>query len=297
MAHEIEEPQIRYETVRVTVALARRWLQKNHPNNRTLNQNAVDRFVEAIKSGNWDLNHQGIAFDSKGLLIDGQHRLTALVVAADGMSKADEKKLSVLMSVAHYPEGLNVRFVDRGTTRKHGNMLEMAGIVEKGFGNKASAMGRSLLCLSRNMVTCPDYEAVAHKLMEKSLPDMIQLHEGCGRWRVSSHVLSALIYALPVDRAAIAELAKKVKMNDGLEVHSGGWHLRKIVDKEHEGVGRTNGVTVSMMVLQCIRLHLSGESRKIIKINREMNGEVVVPEALQYFQRQRARVGVGAEVF
>ena len=37
--------------------------------------------MEILQSGNWQLTHQGIAFDKNGVLIDGQHRLWAIVEA------------------------------------------------------------------------------------------------------------------------------------------------------------------------------------------------------------------------
>ena len=41
----------------------------------------VAQYADDMLNGHWDLTHQGIAFNTKGELIDGQHRLAAIVKA------------------------------------------------------------------------------------------------------------------------------------------------------------------------------------------------------------------------
>jgi hypothetical protein len=49
--------------------------------NRPLSKAVVRSFTDAIRRGEWMVTHQGIAFDADGVLIDGQHRLAAVVEA------------------------------------------------------------------------------------------------------------------------------------------------------------------------------------------------------------------------
>ena len=49
--------------------------------NRPLSRSVVRSFAEAMRRGDWLITHQGIAFDSNGVLVDGQHRLAAIVEA------------------------------------------------------------------------------------------------------------------------------------------------------------------------------------------------------------------------
>lgn len=49
--------------------------------NRPLSQPVVRAFSEAMQRGDWLVTHQGIAFDTNGTLVDGQHRLAAIVAA------------------------------------------------------------------------------------------------------------------------------------------------------------------------------------------------------------------------
>lgn len=64
--------------VKVSPSLAKEWLQTN-TNNRKLSRPSVLRYAGDMLSGAWKLNHQGIAFDEEGVLVDGQHRLHAVI--------------------------------------------------------------------------------------------------------------------------------------------------------------------------------------------------------------------------
>lgn len=69
---------MRTEIRTVTPALAKIWLYQNK-NNRAIRKHIVDNYAEQMKDGKWDLTGQGITFDENGDLIDGQHRLNAII--------------------------------------------------------------------------------------------------------------------------------------------------------------------------------------------------------------------------
>jgi hypothetical protein len=62
----------------VTPEMAKQWLLKNNFN-RPLKPKLVDNYVRQIEAGNWRRTHQGIAFDEEGVVLDGQHRLHAII--------------------------------------------------------------------------------------------------------------------------------------------------------------------------------------------------------------------------
>lgn len=71
---------VRTAWVHVTPRVAAAYLAMNH-DNRHLSAAVVRRLSEEMKAGLWRHTHQGIAFDDSGALIDGQHRLTAILSA------------------------------------------------------------------------------------------------------------------------------------------------------------------------------------------------------------------------
>lgn len=64
----------------ITPELARKYLA-HHGGNRNLNANAVADYARDMAAGRWHLTHQGIAFSDTGELLDGQHRLQAIIRA------------------------------------------------------------------------------------------------------------------------------------------------------------------------------------------------------------------------
>ena len=66
---------------RVTPETALQWLTTHNTSNRPLSKPFVAQLAAQIQRGEWQLTHQGIAFDEDGILIDGQHRLAAIVKA------------------------------------------------------------------------------------------------------------------------------------------------------------------------------------------------------------------------
>ncbi len=79
-----------YQTVMVDPPKAQTWLQKGGKN-RSLNIKHVKRLAVLMQEGRWVLNGQTISFSADGKLLDGQHRLNAVI----------ESGVTVPMSVSY----------------------------------------------------------------------------------------------------------------------------------------------------------------------------------------------------
>lgn len=66
---------------RITPEQAKIYLGKNTDNYRKLNSNRVLTYAADMKNGKWQLNGEGIKFSKDGVLLDGQHRLQAIIKA------------------------------------------------------------------------------------------------------------------------------------------------------------------------------------------------------------------------
>jgi hypothetical protein len=71
---------VRSKVQSITPKRAAELLEAN-TTNRPLSTPVVRAFAEAMKRGEWLVTHQGIAFDVHGVLVDGQHRLAAIIEA------------------------------------------------------------------------------------------------------------------------------------------------------------------------------------------------------------------------
>ena len=69
-----------HQIMEVTPELAKAFLQKN-TSNRAKRGRWISDLANMIQRGEWVTTHQGIAFAENGKLLDGQHRLEAIVLA------------------------------------------------------------------------------------------------------------------------------------------------------------------------------------------------------------------------
>lgn len=65
----------------VTPEMAKLFLQKVSPNNRPVNYKKVDRYMKQMLANKFDYKDSisDIEFDQQGFLVNGQHRLRAIV--------------------------------------------------------------------------------------------------------------------------------------------------------------------------------------------------------------------------
>lgn len=66
------------QIMEVTPEMAAKWLS-NNPNVRRMRRGRVDAIARSIRAGEFQTTHQGIALQKGGALLDGQHRLAAIV--------------------------------------------------------------------------------------------------------------------------------------------------------------------------------------------------------------------------
>jgi len=77
--------KMKTQLIEVTPKLAREWLKANKAN-RPLRPSHVETLRMSFERGEYVTTHQGVAFDEDGVLLDGQHRLTAISLLPDGYS-------------------------------------------------------------------------------------------------------------------------------------------------------------------------------------------------------------------
>lgn len=70
----------RADVLTITPDLAKEWLDRN-VHNRPVRKNKVVNYARDMQAGNWALNGEAIKFAVDGVLLDGQHRLLAIVAA------------------------------------------------------------------------------------------------------------------------------------------------------------------------------------------------------------------------
>jgi len=97
---------------------AHEWMERNTIN-RQIRSGRVSAYARDMKSESWVLTHQCIAFNANGDLIDGQHRLMAIM----------ESNMSIMMYVARYADvgatAMAMPF-DSGAQRSNADILHVS---------------------------------------------------------------------------------------------------------------------------------------------------------------------------
>lgn len=99
----------------ITPKQAEKYLQFN-TSNRNLRKSLVSQYARDMTNGKWRLTHQGVAFNCDGTLLDGQHRLKAIV----------ESGVTVQMLVARGVDSKNQLVMDDHAKRSAGDALTLA---------------------------------------------------------------------------------------------------------------------------------------------------------------------------
>lgn len=67
------------QVINVSPELAKRWLEDHNDRNRKLARNRVDQYARDMRDGEWTFDGSPINFNPEGQLLNGQHRLHAIV--------------------------------------------------------------------------------------------------------------------------------------------------------------------------------------------------------------------------
>lgn len=112
---------VRSQWMNVTPARAKEWLENNFVN-RPLVEDVVISYARDMVNGEWVETHQGLAFNDKDELIDGQHRLHSIV--RSGVTV----RMMVTFGLPSTIEGKEMTTmdaVDRGRTRSVADQLKI----------------------------------------------------------------------------------------------------------------------------------------------------------------------------
>lgn len=140
---------MRVQTVKISPKRAAAWLEKSGARTqRSLSQRRVEKIAHAISEGQWRMTHQAIALNAKEEVLDGQHRLHAIVRAG--------RTVEALVAFDTPDETFEV--IDSGAARSTADAVKIAGYSSP---NVAAATVRSLLTYNQIAGTTDEWR-VAH---------------------------------------------------------------------------------------------------------------------------------------
>lgn len=119
---------VRCQWMEITPDQARLWLRNNF-RNRPVSDDLVTAYARDMRNGAWVETHQGIAFNDRDELIDGQHRLMAIILA--GVTVRMMVVFGLPSKIAGH-EMTTMDAVDRGKTRSVADQLKIQHGIKHG---------------------------------------------------------------------------------------------------------------------------------------------------------------------
>jgi len=121
----------KYTEMLVTPDMAKNWLENHNPKNRKISIDRVHTYASDITNGNWDITGDGICFDEQGNLLNGQHRLAAVVCA---------NKPALFLICTGMPRSINYDSGRKRTIKDNIKMFADADYSQKLIGTASLAM-------------------------------------------------------------------------------------------------------------------------------------------------------------
>jgi hypothetical protein len=260
--------------VTVTPGIADEWLKKNNPKNRSIGRNHVARLTADMKAGRWHLTHQGIAFDADGQLVDGQHRLTAVM----------QSGATVEMAVFFY-EGKAPPGIDMAKSRSFGDELALSGRTGKEMSKRVAA---ACVAMRTGLIGSCDFppRSVQVSIFE-IYGDEIESVLPKTPSSIASIFAAAFAYARGVSPAEVDAFMIKLFSRVGFDEKDPERLLDRYISS-FRSRDRTANKDAFYKTLRCIKARLEGE--KISKLQAPSEGEASA--ALRYFDRLRKAKGL-----
>jgi hypothetical protein len=277
----LKQGVLKQEVVNITSQVAKKYLATN-THNRNLSGSRVDTYATDMLVDKWHLTHQGLAFDTEGVLMDGQHRLNAVILAQE--IAGDEKKISIPMLVTWGVKREAMISIDGMLVRKVGDQLHLFDNLENG--RKYESGSRVILYLERR-----EYGG---KLSVDMARDIVRRHKQGLEWSIGTctrnpvaraPVFGALAYAYPTDPERVN--AFTLMLRDGT---GEGWNkghpahtLREYLIRTDVGNHRDRNI-LTVVTLRALMAYLKGQPLLVIK-QEAMTGEAAVNETLKFFHK------------
>lgn len=268
----VADPVVEIQTI--TPDMARQYLEANVCN-RPLAEHRVVTFQRDIEGGAWRLTGEAIKFDTNGNLLDGQHRLWAVVNA--------DKPITTFVVTGLEPETQEV--MDTGQKRTMGQVLGLRGIINP---NVVSAVAILMIQWEqgdrfRDVGTTRTSRMVSHTDISRVLdenPDIIDAVAFAVARRIPGITVSVEAFALTLLRRvnkdeADAFMADLATMRTGGSGDPRAALLKRLANarEAHESIDRYTQAIILIRTWNAVR---KGEEQ--FRVQTRVRGQVIDAE-------------------
>lgn len=247
----------------VTPQIASRWLHSNCIN-RSLSKTHVRAIAKDMSDGLWTTTHEGVAFDWNGNLIDGQHRLEAII----------ESGMTIKLLVARNIDPEAMQVIDTGRTRSLTDRLSLSG--------KHGKVSNAVVATMRFM--CEGVEYGGSKMRYYDADKMLAMHRDAIEFALDAMPCMKFVgtapprgavarsyYSYPQDRIREFCTALQAGIGDFGEMNS--VRLLNIALRNTEGGSRFAQLRRYCLAQKALYAFLERRPIKILRVSPNAKGE------------------------
>ena len=268
---------ITVDKIDITPEIALQFLSFN-ADNRPLRRTVVENFKGALLRGEYVMTHQGVAFSEAGILMDGQHRLTAISELRDG---------SFPMLVTRGLPDDAFKSMDGGVKRTASDALkEDKRLVE-------AARLIAVLCSRSESKSSPTVPMLIPYIEEIALnhAELMDAYSSAVKTWTSAPVRVAAIVALR-EGADIDYVKSIYRLLATRDLDAMPPVARALFKSESSGVVRASNTTD--MIARCLVVFDRRRAQnKIIKVNGTASTYALIRESFKEIVEQQATVVLG----
>lgn len=244
------------QVMTITPDLAKRWMEKNTVN-RPFSRATHDSYVAAMKRGEWKLNGESIKFTRDGRMIDGQHRLRAIITSG----------ISVQIYVVTDLDNDAFRTLDGGKRRSAADVLSIEGEVNAAV----------LAAATRAYIYLRDRDFSGKAVSNARIIDTIQSAPHLRFWarlyhsgKMQKMIPSAFagvcaLFAEKHGSDVVIDFFEKVRSGLNMSQTDPAYHLREKFISRARGVSFTAPMVIAYSV-KALNSHVSGKPMKIMRM-------------------------------
>jgi hypothetical protein len=277
--------KIKFQFLPINAAVAADYLAKS-TGNRRLKESTVETYARDMANGEWLTNHQGVAVDEDGRLIDGHHRLNAVV-----KSRAT---VTMLVSTGWPVKPKNTQAttmdtVDRGCVRSLRDQLEL----QHGITN-----AKDIVQLSAALTAIIAGHLRASKQSTSTILRIVELYQpqfqwfsenACRQQGLRNVTLSAVvILGLVANEKKTREFYEALKTGLNLSATSPVYHLRNYALALRGGHDYDEKIRLRQASAHHLALHIAGKPASNV-----VHNSTVALQQLIAAQGERAKIICG----
>jgi len=266
--------KIKTELRLITPAIAKDMLKRNF-GNRRLNLRNVGFLCKEMKIGNWKFDGQPLRFTASHQLLDGQHRLEALIEA--------DMSLEFLVITGVNPDAFTV--MDTGKNRNSSDIFSIEGI--ENYSNVAAAT--RMICMTQNGKHADTYGAYKpsntdlldfyseNKSISKYVENADFLYRSFNRVISTSHIAAYGFLMAELNVQESEEFWKKVCTGVGIDEGCPTGALRSKLIADKMSLKKIPRNDKKGLIFKAWNFYRKGADVKFLRYNAQTEG---VPELI-----------------